>query len=134
VTYALRYLLIDIYEVLFVWTHRRDYLSYLDSQDVRSRVELLTLSELRQIYTLGLKYRSLFGTAETSYQRLVVEDEYHENKIRQQSNSVEVIADATEWLVMKSKDKKSNNSDFRFDDDDELPTPRKRKMPSRLCI
>ena len=69
---------------------------------------------------------------EASYQRLGVEDEYYENEIRQQSDSVEVVADATEWWTMKYKDKKSNNSDFRFHDDEELPEPRKRKMPSRL--
>jgi transcription elongation factor SPT6 len=135
VKYALRYLFIDIYEVPFIWTHRRDYLSYFDPQDIRSRVELLTLSELWRIYTLGLKYRSLSerrNALEASYQRLGVEDEYYENEIRQQSDSVEVVADATEWLTMKYKDKKSNNSDFRFHDDEELPEPRKRKMPSRL--
>jgi transcription elongation factor SPT6 len=134
VTYALRYLFVQTFEVPYIWTHRRDYLSRFDPQDIRSRMELLNLSELWKIYVLGQKYRSLMdrqNALDASYLRLGVRDEYYENEIRQQSDSVEVVADATEWLVMKYKEQKRTNSDFHFHDD-EQPETKKRKMPSRI--
>lgn len=135
VTYALRYLFIQELEVPYIWTHKRDYLSNFDPQDIRSRVELLNLSELWRIYALGQKYRSLMErqtALDALYLRLDVQDEYYENEIRQQSDSVEVIADATEWLTMKYKDKKRNKSDFHFHDDEGQPETKKRKMPNRI--
>jgi transcription elongation factor SPT6 len=47
---------------------------------------------------------------------------------------VEVVADATEWLAMKYKDKKQDQDrfDFHFYDDEGPSETKKRKMPSRI--
>jgi transcription elongation factor SPT6 len=135
VTYALRYLFIQESEVPYIWTHRRDYLSHFNPEDIRSRTELLNLSELWRIYTLRQKYRSLLErqtALDDSYLRLNVVDEYFESDICQQIDGVEVVADATEWLTMKYKDKKRNLSEFHFHDDEEQPEVKRRKMPSRI--
>lgn len=136
VTYALRYLFIQQFEVPYIWTHKRDYISHFDEHTMRSRVDLLNLSELWRIYALGQKYRSLVErrkTLDVSFARLRLQDDYFTNEIRQKSDSVEVVADAAEWLAMKYKDKKLDNFDFHFHDDEEQPADaRKRKMPSRI--
>ncbi|KAL0946577.1 hypothetical protein HGRIS_012779 [Hohenbuehelia grisea] len=137
VTYALKAFFIEFYEVPYVWTHKRDYISHFDPDDIRARLELLTLEELWKIYALGLKYRSLLQRQRsllTAYQRLQVQDEYYEAEIQPKIDSVEVVADATEWLTMKYKDKKAASGfDFHFHDDEEQPeTATKRKMPTRI--
>jgi transcription elongation factor SPT6 len=135
VAHALRYLFVQEFEVPYIWTHKRDYISHFDPHDVRARIELLNLSELWRIYGLGQKYRSLIerrNALDLSYERLGVTDEYYQNQIRQNLDNVEVVADATEWLAMKYKDKKQNNFDFHFHDDEEQPETKKRKMPSRI--
>lgn len=134
VSYALRYLFIQEFEVPYIWTHKRDYISYFNPKELRTRVDLLSLAELWRIYALGQKYRSLAerrNALELSYTRLGVEDKYYDNDIRPQIDSVEVVADATEWLAMKYKDKKRDNFGLHFHDDEEQPEAKKRKMPSR---
>lgn len=135
VSYALRYLFIQEFEVPYIWTYKRDYISYFNPKDLRARVELLTLPELWRIYALGQKYRSLAerrNALDSAYVRLGVEDKYYDNDIRPQVDSVEVVADATEWLAMKYKDKKQDNFELHFHDDDDQPETKKRKMPSRI--
>jgi transcription elongation factor SPT6 len=131
VTFALRQIFIEEYEVPYIWVHKRDYISHFEDQ---SRFELLSLKELWRINSLGQKYRSLFERQKAlaiSYERLQVKDEYYEDEISQQIDSVEVVADATEWLSMKYKDKKQDiTPEFRFHDDEEVN--KKRKMPSRI--
>jgi len=136
VTFALRYLFLEEFEVPYIWTHKRDYISHFDVNDIRARFELLNLTELWRIYALGQKYRSLVErrrALSASYDRLKVKDEYYEGEIRPQIDSVEVVADATEWLTMKYKDKKQDDAEFHFHDDDEQPeATKKRKMPTRI--
>lgn len=136
VTFTLRQLFVEQYEVPYIWVHKRDYISYFNVNDVQSHVELLTLPELWQIYTLGQKYRSLLQRRQalgSLYSRLEVNDEYFVEEIQPQIDSVEVVADATEWLSMKYKDKKQDTAvEFRFHDDDEPDQTKKRKMPSRI--
>ena len=133
VTFTLRQIFIEEYEVPYIWVHKRDYISHFEDQ---SRFELLNLKELWRINSLGQKYRSLFERQKalaTSYERLQVKDEYYEDEISQQVDSVEVVADATEWLSMKYKDKKQDIiPEFRFHDDEDPDATKKRKMPSRL--
>jgi transcription elongation factor SPT6 len=135
VTYALRQIFVEEYEVPYIWAHKRDYISHFDVNDIGSRVELLNLQELWRINRLGAKYRNLLERKRLltgSYERLQIKDEYYEDEIQPNIDSVEVIADATEWLTMKYKDKKQDSTmEFRFHDDEELET-KKRKMPSRL--
>ncbi|KAK7019339.1 transcription elongation factor Spt6 [Favolaschia claudopus] len=136
VTYVLKQLFIETVEVPYIWHHRRDYISHFDASKGRTRVELLNLTDLWRIHTLGLKYRSLLGRRRTltqSYNRLQVNDSYYEDDIVPKIDSVDMVADATEWLGMKYKDKKEEESQFRFHDDDEPQEAAvKRKMPSRI--
>ncbi|KAF9564591.1 transcription elongation factor SPT6 [Agrocybe pediades] len=136
VTFVLRQLFVEEYEVPYIYAHKRDYICQFDVNDIRSRVELLSLSDLWRINTLGQKYRSLLERRRaltTSYERLQVKDSYFEEEIQPQIDSVEVLADATEWIAMKYKDKKQDTtSEFRFHDDEEVETTKKRKMPSRI--
>lgn len=135
VSHALRYLFVEELEVPHIWTHKRDFISYFNPKDLRTRVELLTLPELWRIYALGQKYRSLAerrNALDSSYARLSVEDAYYENSVRPQIDSVDVVADATEWLAMKYKDKKNDNFNLTFHDDEDQPEAKKRKMPSRI--
>jgi transcription elongation factor SPT6 len=136
VTFALRAIFIEEYEVPYIWTHRRDYISHFDTDDPRSpRVELLSLSDLWRVYALGQKYRSLVerrNALTTSYNRLGVTDSYYTDEIFPAIDSVEVVADTTEWLLMKYKDKKQNEAAFRFHDDEEAEVEKKHKMPSRV--
>ena len=133
VTFSLRQIFIEEYEVPYIWVHKRDYISHFENQ---SRFELLNLEELWRINSLGQKYRSLLERQKAlaiSYERLQVKDEYYEDEISQQIDSVEVVADATEWLSMKYKDKKQDIApEFRFHDDEDIEVNKRRKMPSRI--
>ena len=133
VSYALRFLFIHEFEVPYIWTHKRDYISHFNPQDMRQRVELISLSELWRIYALGQKYRSLLDRRNAliaSFTRLNMEDEYFTQSIRPRLECVEMVADATEWLSMKHKVNKQDSFDIHFHDDEELD--RKRKTPSRI--
>ncbi|KDQ60952.1 hypothetical protein JAAARDRAFT_55682 [Jaapia argillacea MUCL 33604] len=134
-SFALRHLFIHEFEVPYIWTHKRDYISYFNSRDLRARVELLSLDELWRVYTLGQRYRSLVErrhSLDAMYSRFAVTDDYFETEIRRQLDSVEVVADATEWLAMKYKDRKKDNFELRFHDDEEVPEAPKHKNPSRI--
>lgn len=137
VTYVLRQLFVENVEVPYVWHHRRDYISHFDASKVRTRIELLNLTELWRIYTLGQKYRSLLErrrALKQAYTRLQVTDSYYEEEIVPKIDSVDMVADSSEWLMMKYKDKKQDeSSQFRFHDDEEPQEAIiKRKMPSRI--
>lgn len=135
VSFVLRQLFIENVEVPYIWTHRRDHISHFDASKVRARSELLNLSELWRIYTLGQKYRSLLERRRAlteSYTRLNCTDSYYEEEIVPRIESVDVVADTSEWLMMKYKDKKQE-SQFHFHDDEEPQEATvKRKMPSRI--
>ena len=135
VTSALRYLFVEEFEVPYIHAHKRDYMWHFDPGDTRARSELLNHTELWRVYTLGQKYRSLLErrkALKASYDRLSVKDEYFEDEILPQIDSVEMVADTTEWLSMKYKDQKQHESEFRSNDDDEVEVTKKRKMPSRI--
>lgn len=135
VTCALRFLFVEEFEVPYIWTHKRDYICHFDMQDMRTRIELLSLNELWRIYSLGMKYRSLLERRRalaSSYQRLKVKDAYFEDDVLPQIDSAEMVADATEWLTLKYKDRKSDEVQLRFHDDEQVESSKKRKMPSRI--
>lgn len=132
---ALRFLFVHEFEVPYIWTHKRDFISYFNAADLRTRVELLTLEELWRVYSVGQKYRSLLErrkALDTLYTRLGVSDEYFENEIRKKVETVEMVADATEWLGMKYREDKKQQFDFQFHDDDEQPETKRWKQPSRV--
>ncbi|KAF8576398.1 transcription elongation factor Spt6 [Ramaria rubella] len=131
---SLDYLLCQNLEVPYIYTHRRDYISYFDATLARGSVELLRRDELWRVYALGQRYRALVERKkllDNAYQRLAVTDEYFENDIRSAIDSIEVVADTTEWLSMKYKDQKADATALRFHDDEE-PEEKKMKMPSRI--
>lgn len=132
---ALRFLFVQEFEVPYIWTHKRDYISYFNPHDLRTRVELLTLEDLWRVYAVGQKYRSLIErrkALDSLYARLGVSDEYFENEIRKKVETVEMVADATEWLGIKYREDKKNQFDVHFHDDDEQPEAKKWKTPSRV--
>jgi transcription elongation factor SPT6 len=137
ITFSLRCLFIQEFEVPYIWVHKRDYISYFNAQDLRSRVDLLSLGELWRVFDLGQKYRSLLErrkVLETYYTSLGVTDEYYEIEIRRKIDSVEMVSDATEWLGMKYKNSSKNRDHFelRFHDDEEATNPKRKKLPSRI--
>lgn len=134
VTFVLRQLFIEEYEIPYIWAHKRDYVSYFDAQNEHQH--LLELEEMWIVYSLGQKYRSLLERRKalaSLYQRLQVRDKYYEDDVVPQLENVEIVADATEWLSLKHKDKKQDPAaEFRFHDDEQLEMEKKRKMPSRV--
>jgi len=134
VTFALRYLFVEEFEVPHIWAHKRDYLCHFDITDISTRKELLSLNELWRIYTLGQKYRSLLERKRSLgmlYERLQIQDEYYESEILPKVDGVELVADATEWLLLKYKEKKNDVAETHLQDDEEIGI-RKPKMPSRI--
>ncbi|KAI6132188.1 SH2 domain-containing protein [Pisolithus croceorrhizus] len=134
VSYALRFLFIQEFEVPYIWTHKRDYISYFNPQEIRTRIDLISLAELWRIHVLGQKYRSLVERRNAlfaAYSRLNTEDDYFEQTLKPKIDTVEMVADSTEWLSMKYKSRKQDTFDLHFHDDEEI-TDRKRKPPSRV--
>lgn len=135
ITCALRFLFVQQYEVPYVWTHKRDYISYFNPAELNAQVELLSLEELWRVYTIGQKYCSLLErrhAMDALYARLGATDEYFENEVRKRIEAVEMVADATEWLSMKYRDNKKNAFELHFHDDEEQVDIKKHKAPSRI--
>lgn len=131
---SLDYLLCQNLEVPYIYTHRRDYISHFDPSLARGSIELIKRDELWRVYTLGQKYRALVERKrllEGAYSRLGVTNEYFENTLRPAIDSIEFVADATEWLSMTYKDQKADAIALRFHDEEEQEE-RKMKMPSRI--
>ncbi|KAI6016992.1 hypothetical protein PISMIDRAFT_647187, partial [Pisolithus microcarpus 441] len=59
VSYTLHFLFIQEFEVLYIWTHKCNYISYFNPQEIRTQINLISLSELWRIHVLGQKYCSL---------------------------------------------------------------------------
>ena len=59
VSCAPHFLFIYKFEAPYIWTDKRDYISYFNPQEMRTRTQLISLVELWRIYALGQKYRSL---------------------------------------------------------------------------
>ncbi|KAI9064455.1 transcription elongation factor Spt6 [Trametes sanguinea] len=135
ITCALRYLFVSEFEVPYIWTHKRDYISFFDPENPRAPVELLSLDDLWRLYSVGQKYRSLMerrAALDALYTRLGVSDDYFENEVRKRVETAEMAADATEWLGMKYHEEKKSKFDMQFHDDEEQTEVRKHKMPSRI--
>ncbi|KAI0035919.1 transcription elongation factor SPT6 [Vararia minispora EC-137] len=137
ITYSLRFLFVQEFEVPYIWTHKRDFISYFNPQESRVRIDLLSQDELWRVQALGQKYRSLLERRQalwSMHSRLGVTDEYFD-EMQRKLETVEMVADATEWLSMKYKGggpKSKTHFDLHFHDDVEEPAEqRKRKLPSR---
>ena len=110
ISHALRFLFVQEFEVPYIWTHKRDYISYFNPHDLKTRVELLSLEDLWRVYSVGQKYRSLVERRkqlDALYGRLGISDEYFENEIRKKVETVEMVADSTESLGLKYRERRS---------------------------
>lgn len=137
IKFALRSLFIQEFEVPYIYTYKRDYISYFNPEDMRTRLELLSQDDLWRVYTLGQKYSSFLerrNALDSYYTRLGAKDDYFDMELRRKLNTVEMVADATEWLGMRHKlAKKSVANELRFHDDiDEEPEAKKQQRPSRI--
>ncbi|EJD02347.1 transcription elongation factor SPT6 [Fomitiporia mediterranea MF3/22] len=137
VTRALEFLLVQFLEVPYIYAHRRDFISYFNPQDTHApRVELLNQDDLWRIYALGQKFRSLCQrkkALQRIYENIDAHDEYYEGQLVPNMDSVEVVADVTQWLGTKYKDnKKKSTLVSPFRDEEEQAETRKHKLPSRM--
>ncbi|EJD52929.1 hypothetical protein AURDEDRAFT_110772 [Auricularia subglabra TFB-10046 SS5] len=127
---ALNMILCQTLEVPYIWYHRRDSLCHFEAP---LRIELLSLQDLWHVYVLAQKYRALVDRKrglESLYERLAVSDGYYEGEIRTRLDGVELVADTTEWLSLKYRDRKKDQFTLEFHDDD-APVEKKHKAPSR---
>ncbi|GAB1517748.1 Transcription elongation factor spt6 [Rhizoctonia solani] len=124
---ALDYVVNQYLEIPYIWVHRRDYISHFE---LRQRVELLTREELWKVGILGLKFRALLerrSALEATFRKLEVQDEYFEKQLLPNLTSISMVADATEWLSVKYKQRKK---DIEATADD--MAEKKHKNPSRV--
>ncbi|KAG8713489.1 Transcription elongation factor spt6 [Ceratobasidium sp. 423] len=124
---ALDYVVNQYLEIPYIWVHRRDYISHFE---LRQRVELLTREELWKVGILGLKFRALLerrSALETTFRKLGVQDEYFEKQLLPNLTSISMVADATEWLSVKYKQRRK---DLEAVGDDQ--GEKKHKNPSRV--
>jgi transcription elongation factor SPT6 len=113
-------LFIKNFEVPYIYAHRRDYLNLFDPDQPSLHVEFLRREDLWRIYTLGIKYQALFErrrALHSLYERLQISDDYFERKVRDELDSVESVADAIEWIGLKYRNRKKDDSLLRFHDD-----------------
>jgi transcription elongation factor SPT6 len=129
------------FEVPYIYTYKRDYITYFNPEDMRTKLDLLSQDELWRIYSLGQKYSSFLerrAALDAFYERLGNKDTYFETELRRKLGSVEMVADATEWLGMKyprPADKGKTPTELRFHDDvisDQEPALKKHQRPSRV--
>ncbi|KAI6037308.1 hypothetical protein BKA83DRAFT_4513608 [Pisolithus microcarpus] len=133
------FLFVEDSEVPCIWTHKRDYISHFNPQEVRTRIDVISLPELWRIHVLGQKYRSLVERCNAlfvAYSRLNTEDDHSKRALKPKIDAVEMVADSTKWLSMKYESRKQDTFDLRFHDDEEI-THRRRKpsvehLPTKL--
>ncbi|KAI6019290.1 hypothetical protein BKA83DRAFT_4495319 [Pisolithus microcarpus] len=135
----LRFLFVEDSKVPCIWTHKRDYISHFNPQEVRTRIDVISLPELWRIHVLGQKYRSLVERCNAlfvAYSRLNTEDDHSKRALKPKIDAVEMVADSTKWLSMKYESRKQDTFDLRFHDDEEI-THRRQKpsvehLPTKL--
>jgi len=140
IKFSLRCLFMLEFEVPYIYTYKRDYITYFNPDDMRTKLDLLSQDELWRIHSLGQKYSSFLErrvALDAFYGRLGVKDSYFETDLRRKLGSVEMVADATEWLGMKfprPADKGKMPAEMRFHDDveEQEPVLKKHQRPSRI--
>ena len=140
IKFSLRCLFMLEFEVPYIYTYKRDYITYFNPEDMRTKLDLLSQDELWRIYSLGQKYSSFLerrAALDAFYGKLGVKDSYFEAELRRKLGSVEMVADATEWLSMKfprPTDKGKTPAEIRFHDDveEQEPVLKKHQRPSRI--
>ncbi|KZO97710.1 hypothetical protein CALVIDRAFT_535812 [Calocera viscosa TUFC12733] len=103
---VLDYILVQLWEVPYIWQHKRDYISFFDAEGSRARTDLLTLDELWRIQHLGYRYRALVERR-TALQRTFdglgpqVQDAYFSGHVWESLDNTEMVADAMEYVAMR---------------------------------
>lgn len=132
VSAALRLILVDNFEVPFISTHRLDVIGH-DDPITKTTTDILNPDDLWRIGTLGMKFRALMERKRSltnTYERMNVHDDYFENDITDKLDSIEAVADATEWLGMKYRQAQKDATNTAVDEDG---TELKRfKKPTRI--
>lgn len=133
VTKALEFLFIQRLEVPYIYTHRRDHISYFNPQDQRAtRAVLLSQDDLWRIYYLGQKFHSLYqrkNALKEIYVKLELRDEYFDQHLLPSMDDVEVVADTAQWVATKYK--YLHKKVLSKEEEDQLGG-KKHKLPSRL--
>jgi transcription elongation factor SPT6 len=117
-------LFIQHLEVPFIAIHKRDFIWHVDGSD---RIELLSVTELWRVYTLGQKFRAFQERKrglEATHAKLSAPDEYYKSDIQPNIDSMEAIADATEWLTAQHR--------LELQDANMIDDEGKAKRPSRV--
>lgn len=100
---TLDFLFIQGFEVPFIATHKIDCIWHIDDG---AQIELLSLSELWRVYTLGQKFRAYLERRrglEATHAKLSSPDDYYKIDIQPKIDSIEMITDATEWLTLQHR-------------------------------
>ncbi|KAG8886008.1 Transcription elongation factor spt6 [Tulasnella sp. 331] len=129
---ALQLLLVKNFEVPYIHTHRRDLISHFNAEK-RTRTELLSRDELWRVGTLGMKFRALMErklALGRTYEKMNVHDEYFEQDIQDKMDSIEAVADVTEWLGMKYRQAQKDAMETTVDVDG--VEAKKFKKPTRV--
>ncbi len=128
---ALRLMLSQNLEVPHIHIHARDLISHYDPENL-IRTDLLSRDELWGIGSLGQKFKALMARKQAllqMYEKMGVKDDYFERELQHTLDSVETIADTTEWLNLKHRRAKQDAMEMA---DDESPEMTKFKKPTRI--
>ncbi|KAG8966029.1 Transcription elongation factor spt6 [Tulasnella sp. 419] len=129
---SLELMLTKNFEVPYIYTHRRDLISHYDP-DKRVRIDLLSKDELWRVGTLGGKFRALMERKQVllkTFQKMGVEDDHFERDIFPNLNSIEAVADATEWLGLMHRQAQKDIMEAAALEEDSI-AEKKFKKPTR---
>lgn len=131
---ALELMLVKNFEVPYIHMHWRDLISHYDPEK-RIRTELLSRDELWRVGTLGMKFRALMERKQSmlkTYERMNVDDDYFEIDIKDKLDTIEAVADASEWLGMKYRQAQKDAMEMNDEDGDGADSGVKKfKKPTR---
>ncbi|KAL8281073.1 hypothetical protein RQP46_006431 [Phenoliferia psychrophenolica] len=130
---TIKFMNVEFLEVPFIWNYRSDFLVHYDpslpSEPVDERtIVLLDLGDIWKISNLSVKYRAFTNRKQilrSLYSSLDVEDDYFED-IYGSLESVEEVADASDWLAMKYSARIADVNATRDAGEEDRPTKVKR--------
>lgn len=128
----LEFMLIRNFEVPYIYTHHHDLISHFDYEK-RVMTELLSRDELWRVGILGMKFRALTERREAlykTYEKMGVHDDYFDSDLKDHLDSIEAVADASEWLGMKYR--QALKDAMEMPEDDSLDVSKRIKKPTRI--
>ncbi|KIO20227.1 hypothetical protein M407DRAFT_30136 [Tulasnella calospora MUT 4182] len=127
----LEFMLIRNFEVPYIYTHHHDLISHFDYEK-RVMTELLSRDELWRVGILGMKFRALTERKEIlykTYEKMGVNDDYFDSDLKDHLDSIEAVADASEWLGMKYR--QALKDAVEMPEDDSVDVSKRIKKPTR---